>query len=103
MEFAEDGEYEFELQRWPKEEDISMTEGIPGEIKGWYSGGRAIDLKTARIKIGEQEQSQETDPDAQSVTFRFSLKAGVTHLQTFFTDADGVEIGAYYVYARRLN
>ncbi len=102
VEFAEGGEYEFELQRWPKEEDISMTEGIPGEIKGWYSGGRAIDLRTARIKIGEQEQSREVDLAAQNVTLKFSLKAGVTRLQTFFTDVNGIEIGAYYVYARRL-
>jgi hypothetical protein len=39
IEIAEDGEYEFELRRWPKEEDRAMTDGIPGEITDWYHGG----------------------------------------------------------------
>jgi arylsulfatase A-like enzyme len=103
IEIAEDGEYEFELRRWPKEEDRTMTDGIPGEITDWYHGGRAIDLKTARIKIGEQEKTQDIDPKAKGVKFTFSLKAGVTRLQTFLTDADGVPIGAYYVYAKRVS
>ena len=102
IEIAEDGEYEFELQRWPKEEDKAITAGIPSEITDWYHGGRAIDFKTARIKIGEQEKTQAIDPKAKGVTFTFSLKAGVTRLQTSLTDADDVSIGAYYVYAKRL-
>lgn len=101
IEIACDGNYEFELQRWPKEEEIAITDGIPGKITGWYHGGRAIDLKTAELRIGEQEKTQPIDPSAQSVKFTFSLKAGVTHLQTFLTDAGGVSIGAYYVYAKR--
>ncbi len=103
IEIAEDGDYEFELRRWPKEEDKAMTDGIPGEITGWYHGGRAIDLRVAQIKIGEQEQTQELNPEAKGVTFTFSLKAGVTRLQTSLTNADGAEIGAYYIYARRVD
>ena len=103
IEIAKDGQYEFELQRWPKEEDIAITDGIPGEIKDWYTGGRAMNLKTARIRIGEQEQTQEIDPETQGVKFAFSLKAGVTRLQTYLDDADGASIGAYYVYGRRSN
>jgi len=101
VEFNEDGEYEFELQRWPKEEELAMTEGLPGKVTDWYHGGRAIDIKTASINIGDQEKSKEVDPEAQSVKFTFNLKAGVTRLQTHFTDADGVSLGAYYVYAKR--
>lgn len=93
----------FELQRWPKEEDKTTTAGIPGEITDWYHGGRALDLKTARIKIGQQAKTQAIDPEAKGVTFTLSLKAGVTRLQTFLTDADGVSIGAYYVYAKRVS
>ena len=103
IEIAADGDYEFELRRWPKEEDRAMTDGIPGKITDWYHGGRAIDLKMARIKIGEQENTQSVNPEAKGVTFTFSLKAGVTHLQTFLTDAEGMPIGAYYVYAKRLS
>jgi len=102
IEIATDGDYVFELRRWPKEEDKAVTAGIPGEITDWYHGGRALDLKTARIKIGEQEETQTIDPEAKGVTFTFNLKAGVTRLQTFLTDATGIPIGAYYVYAKRV-
>ncbi|MBC8234205.1 arylsulfatase [bacterium] len=103
IEIAQDGEYEFELRRWPKEEDKAVTDGIPGEITDWYHGGRAIDLKTAQIKIGEHEQTQTIAHEAKGVKFTFILKSGVTKLQTSLTDVNGVSIGAYYVYAKRLN
>ncbi len=102
IEIATDGEYAFELRRWPKEEDKAMTAGIPGEITDWYHGGKALDLKTARIEVGEQEETQTIAPQAKDVTFTLNLKAGVTRLQTFLTDAKGMPIGAYYVYAKRL-
>jgi len=102
VEIAEDGEYEFELRRWPKEEDRAITAGIPGEITDWYHGGKALNLTTARVKIGEQEQTQTIDPEAKGITFAFGLEAGAMRLQTFLTDADSVSIGAYYVYARRI-
>ncbi|MCZ6678666.1 MAG: arylsulfatase [Candidatus Poribacteria bacterium] len=102
IELAEDGEYTFELRRWPKAEDRPMTAGIPGEITDWYHGGHALNLKTARIRVGEQEQMQPIPPDAKGMTFTFALKGGQTRLQTFLTDDDGLSIGAYYVYARRV-
>jgi arylsulfatase A-like enzyme len=99
---AEDGEYLFELRRWCKEEDRAMTEGIPGDVTDWYHGGNALDLKTAQIVVGDQKQSKTLDPQAKGVTFTFNLKAGVTDLQTFLTNAEGIEIGAYYVYVQKL-
>jgi arylsulfatase A-like enzyme len=102
VQVAEAGEYEFELRRWPREEDKAITEGIPGEITDWYHGGRAIDFRKARIRIEDQEQEKDVEPEAKGVKFTISLNAGITRLQTSLTDADGVSIGAYYVYASRL-
>jgi arylsulfatase A-like enzyme len=102
VQIAESGEYEFELRRWSREEDRAMTHGIPGEITDWYHGGRAIDFRKARIRIEDQEQEKGIEPEAKGVKFTFNLKAGTTRLQTSLTDADGVSIGAYYVYARKL-
>lgn len=101
VEIAEDGEYTFELRRWCKEEDKAMTDGIDGEISDWYHGGKALDIQTAYIKIGDQEQSKAIDPEAKGVTFKFSLKAGVTHLQTQLSNSEGLSLGAYYVYIQR--
>ncbi|MBI1926591.1 hypothetical protein HYR99_20410 [Candidatus Poribacteria bacterium] len=102
IEIAEAGEYAFELRRWPKAEDKPMTAGIPGETIDWYHGGQALNLKTARIRVGTQEATQPIPPDAKGVTFTFRLKPGQTRLHTFLTDNEGVSIGAYYVYVRRV-
>ena len=101
VEVAEAGEYELELRRWPREEDRAMTGGIPGEVTDWYTGGRAIPLRKARIRIGDQEAAAPVDAEAKCATFRLALPAGPTRLQTWLTDEAGTEIGAYYVYARR--
>ena len=86
------------MRRWPREEDRIMTEGISGEITDWYHGGKALNLQKARIIIGDQEQTKVIEPDMKGVTFTFSLKAGITHLQTFLSDNEELELGAYYVY-----
>jgi len=114
IEISEDGKYEFELRRWPKEEDKAITEGIPGELTGWssnslcrkfisYQGGKALAFKNAHIKIGEEEQSCDIDPKMKSIKFIFNLKSGVTRLKTYLSDATGDPIGSYYVYIKRLS
>ena len=79
-----------------------MTDGIPGELAGWYSGGRALDLKTARIQIDGQEQTLPIEPDAKGVALTLDLEAGVKRVQTFLSDGGDLSIGAYYVYVRRV-
>ena len=102
IEIAEAGEYAFELRRWPKEEDKPLTAGIPGEIIDWYHGGNALNLKTARLRVGDQEATQSIDPEAEGVTFTFRLTAGEMQLRTFLTDDTGESIGAYYVYVTKV-
>jgi arylsulfatase A-like enzyme len=102
IEIAEDGEYAFELRRWPKEEDKPLAAGIPGEIIDWYNGGKALNLKTARLCVGDQEATQSIDADAKGVTFTFRLAAGEMQLRTFLTDDAGESIGAYYVYVTKV-
>ena len=102
VEIAEDGEYVFELRRWPKEEDRYITAGILGEIIDLYNGGQALNLEKAQIRIGDQEQVKTIPSDAKGIKFTFVLKAGETRLQTFLTDEDNFTIGAYYVYASQV-
>ena len=102
VDFAHDGEYHFELRRWPREEDRRLTEGIPGDNIDLYNGGRALELQSATIKIGEDQQTQAISTSDKSVSFTFQLSAGETRLQTYLTDSDGLTIGAYYVYASRI-
>jgi hypothetical protein len=103
IEIPADGEYSFELRRWPREENRAITEGIPGENIDLYNGGRALDLKTAQIRIADQSATQAIKPDTIGVNFTFNLKAGQTRLHTQFSDETGeLSLGAYYVYVKRV-
>ena len=102
VDFVHDGEYHFELRRWPKEEDRRLTEGIPSDKIDLYNGGKALELQSATIKIGEYQQTQTISTSDKSVSFTFQLSAGETRLQTYLTGSGGLTIGAYYVYASRI-
>ncbi len=93
IEVARDGQYEFELRRWPREVNKPITASI--------QGGRAIKADKARIKIGDLQQTKSVKDGDVGVTFRANLQAGKTKLQTWFTDGRET-LGAYYVYVKRL-
>ena len=110
IDVAVPGRYQFELRRWPKEENRALVEGIPGEpvrysaaIRDGYGGGRAIPLKTARITLAGREETRPIMPEDKGGIFTFDLDAGETLLQTYLSDAKGNSIGAYYVYVDRLS
>ena len=87
----------------PLAEDRAITDGIPGEHIDLYNGGKALALKSAQIRIGEQTATKEIPPDAKGVTFTFHLTAGQTRMHTEFADETGeLALGAYYVYAKRV-
>ena len=103
IEIPEDGEYSFELRRWPLAENRAITEGIPGEHIDLYNGGKALAFTSAKIRIGDQVATKTIPPDAKGVTFTFNLTAGQTRMHTEFADETGeLAIGAYYVYAKRV-
>jgi len=105
IDVAKPGSYRFELRRWPKEEDRPIVEGIPGEllnygqIKNGYGGGKAVPVKTAKLRVGGIEQESLVSADDKGVIFTADLNAGETQLQSWFIDDQGNDIGAYYVYA----
>jgi hypothetical protein len=100
-----EGEYIFELRRWPRESGFALNDGIE-ETKvtdGMYVAGPAMDIKSARVRIGDQEGSANVGQADQAVTFEFHLQKGETTIQTWFDDSNGDPVcGAYYVYVERL-
>ncbi len=104
------GRYQFELRRWPKEEERPLVAPIPGvpvpfegmTISSGYGGGNAIAIQMARLRVGDQEVSQSVAATDQSATFALTLPAGPAHLQSWFTEEDGATLGAYYVYVQSL-
>jgi hypothetical protein len=114
IEIEQEGDYEFELRRWPKEAGHAVTAGIDGDDIEWrrdaipegasslYTGGKAMPLTVASLRIGDQEQSSEIAEAATSATFKMHLAPGPAHLQTTMSDGEGLSIGAYYINVRLL-
>jgi hypothetical protein len=106
VEVVRAGTYRFELRRWPREADLGLAEGIPGEPRPYsdaladgYGGGRALPIRRAAIRIGAASAAQDVVGEAPAAVFTLDLPAGPAHLETSLAGADGLELGAYYVYA----
>ena len=113
------GEYEFELRRWPPEEERPIVQGIEPSGQGWrsdvileeysgyYSGGTALPITGARVTVtrGSTVCAEASVPvEEGDVCARIScgLEKGPAHLACIFTGPDSFVKGAYYVRVRRL-
>ena len=67
-----------------------------------YEARFPIEAATARLRIGDSEQSKPVPNGASGVTFRAHLKPGPAQLETWLDGTDGKTRGAYYVEIRRL-
>ena len=94
-----DAEYEFTLSRYPLEAGTAMD--APLTIRGYKV--TALPVSKARLRINRIDEAKLVASGDKSVSFRVSLKAGKTRLQTWLYDKNGKELcGAYYVRANRL-
>jgi len=83
-----DGDYEISLRRWPVEADKGINDG---------SYGKAFDYKQARIRIGGIDETKDIPEGAKEVTFKVSLKKGITKLAPIFIGPKG-KATPYYAY-----
>ena len=109
LDVARDGEYEFELRRWPTESGLGLTDACPeatatdpGYVPNAFPAGNALPIARARLMIDGRAHVQKLDQGAQGAHFTLKLKAGPTLLHTWFDDERNQPIcGAYYVYLER--
>lgn len=67
-------------------------------VDGTLPEGKALDVSSAWMRIGYEEQEMAVSPDDRAVTFETDLAEGSTTLQTWWIDNDGNRLaGAYYV------
>ncbi|NWK54546.1 sulfatase-like hydrolase/transferase [Verrucomicrobiaceae bacterium N1E253] len=78
-----DGTYTFELCHFPQE------------------ANKALNVTSAKIKIGEVEKEQKVEKTAKSAKFTLKLKAGDYDLQTWLSDGPNKDFGALYVYVTK--
>jgi arylsulfatase A-like enzyme len=109
VDVAYPGTYRFELRRWPREANLPVGMGIPGEIRPYddsivsgYGGGRTLPIQRASIRIAGVTAEASTGPDDCATVFEVDLPAGPAHLEAVFTSDGALEMGAYYVYVEHL-
>ena len=115
LEVAQEGDYEIELRRWPKETDSPIAGKCMMIDRNGNIGGTALPIESASIYIGGMELrsvaektpygfeglTKEVSPADKAVVFDLYLKPGPIYLHTFFHLKDQGTIGAYYVYVSR--
>jgi arylsulfatase len=104
LEVARDGDYTFELRRWPREADLALRAGVPPfkGIDGGLPEGKALPIAKAKLKVGDVEMTLPVTADDKLVRFSVPLKKGDVQAQTWFYDDAGKDLcGAYYVYVER--
>jgi arylsulfatase A-like enzyme len=109
IEVEREGEYAFELRRWPKESGLSLnasTDEIVSsandiELKKWGKkpSGKIFNITKARIKVNEIDEEVDVNPLNKSANITLKLNKGPADIQTWFYTPEGDTLGAYYVYA----
>jgi len=110
-----EGEYEFDLRRWPDEaghrvcggiegdDVVYRADGIAADEVARYSGGVALDIDSAGLLVsGLPEQWVPVTPEDRGAVIRMKLPAGPCRVRAQFSSAGGFYSSAYYVYVRRL-
>ena len=114
VEIEEEGEYEFEIRRWPASHERPISAGIDGDDiefyregvseSDWYryTGGVALPIKQASIKIQDTKMSSGISPDSMAASFIISLKSGECKLYASFGNDNTHELLApYFIYVRK--
>ena len=116
LDVAQEGDYEFELRRWPRETDSPIAGECKMTDRNGKIGGKALPITSASIYIGGVNHrsvaekvpysfeglTKAVTPEDNAITFDMHLNPGPIYLHTFFNERDNnVVCGAYYVYVKR--
>lgn len=94
-----DGDYAFELRRWPEESNKPLTEAFAGPDRKDPS---ARPIAKARLIVGDFDQTIDTKPGDTVARFTVNLKAGRARIEGRFLDDRGKTLcGAMYTTVHR--
>lgn len=108
IDVQQDGYYEVELRRWPKESNLGFDDTTPelGKREKWYvpqPEGVVLPIKQASIDIDALHLDMPVDMKADNVTFNTYLVKGRKRLYADFISEDDVRFGAFYMYLRKVD
>ena len=106
VEVVESGKYEFTLRRWAPELDLPICSKPEGPVAGYRFFGnqkyKALDIRSARLKVGGFDQTQEVTKTMAAATFTVDFQAGETVIKTWFRTGADETLGAYYLEVQHL-
>lgn len=113
---ARDGNYAFEVRRWPKESNLKILDGVPahpakpGCLPSYSAvAGTALAITSATLRIdGEDLKTKPVDDGDASVSFTHRLTKGSHKFSPYFSiQSPGAkkahELGCYYLTLTLLN
>ena len=92
-----DGDYRFHLMRWPEELGLPVN-AVLADMES-----RSVNAVSASMIIDEKLYERSILEGDDSISFIINLKCGETEMEAWFTDIEGENIGAYYMYIEKLN
>lgn len=109
IDILETGTYDITLRRYPKESNLGINATTSAiritDLKGLEKEippGKNLHYVRASVEIENQVRDTKSfSKDADGVTFTTNLKAGKSKLVATFTDVEGHENTAYYVYVEK--
>lgn len=109
------GTYSFDLRRWPQSLDLPLSSPIDFEDitfekayvqeKNWcfYTGGQALDIVYAEVKIQGKEMTKKVGSDAVKARIELELEKGLTRLECNFLDGEKNHLSAaYFIEVRKI-
>jgi hypothetical protein len=106
VEVARQGTYRISLRRYPQESGLAIhaAAAVPVAEEGVkpYPLGTVLNIRKAKVRVGNVEKEMTVSPEAESADFILELPAGKTSLQAWLTDDKEVGYGAFYTYITRV-
>ncbi len=102
----EDGDYQFQLHRYPSESDLSLNAAakeIPGTpFRDGLPEGKNIYPSKAIVELGDMVLQADVDDNKPFAIVKGKLKKGSYKLKSNFTNAQGSVIPSYYTQIEKL-
>ena len=106
IDVKEKGKYSIALHRYPVESGAAFRTIVPkGDVIDGgepYPEGIPVMVKVARLKIADMELQKEVSHVDLNAVFEMELADGEQELKTWLIDEHDAEVGAYYVYIKKI-
>jgi len=107
IDVVQEGEYQIELRRWPKEANLPFNANIPklGETTPWYKEmpkSKLLDIENATLQIAGLQKRQSVNLKKTNVSFKTYLSKGRQQLQAFFTNKNQEKFASFYLYIKKM-